>query len=164
MGIVGIILAVISLTLVFIPCIGFIGLLPAALALIFSIISIIQATNGYGSKGLGIGAMVVSLISIFLASVWLTFIGGGLAFINELENNPDRIEIFSKKLEKGLEDADIEIKIETDSMVKTLRSLESITDSSISKKDDAGKVKTARITIDTDSVRVHIEAKEKNKK
>ncbi|HQI88200.1 MAG TPA: hypothetical protein PLA63_02350, partial [Tenuifilum sp.] len=105
MGIVGIVLAVISLILAFIPCIGFVALLPAALALIFSIISIIQATNGYGSKGLGIGALIVSVLSIFLAVMWLTIISGGFSVLKDLERHPEKIEIFGKELEKELNDA-----------------------------------------------------------
>ncbi len=167
MGIVGIVLAVISLILAFIPCIGFVALLPAALALIFSIISIIQASNGYGSKGLGIGALIVSVISIFIALIWLTIIGGGVSILKDLEKNPDKFEIFGKELEKELKDANIQIRIETDSMEKTLRALESDADSvkvitiKKNKTDESG---TARITIDTDSVKIHIEAKETRKR
>lgn len=170
MGIVGIVLAVISLILAFIPCIGFVALLPAALALIFSIISIVQASSGYGSKGLGIGALIVSVISIFLAFLWLTIIGGGISILKDLEKNPDKIEIFGKELEKELKDANLKIRIETDSMVKTLRALESDADSvkvitiRKHKSDKNTEPDAARITIDTDSVKIHIEAKETRKK
>jgi len=170
MGIVSIVLAVISLILAFIPCIGFVALLPAALALIFSIISIIQATNGYGSKGLGIGALIVSVLSIFLAVMWLTIISGGFSVLKDLERHPEKIEIFGKELEKELNDANIQIRIETDSMVKTLRQLEGESDSikvvtiKKSKASKGGDTQGARITIDTDSVQIRIEATEKKKK
>lgn len=170
MGIVGIILAITSLILAFIPCIGFVALLPAALAVVFSIISIIQASNGYGSKGLGIGSLIVSVLSIFFAVIWLSLIGGGISILNELDKNPNKIEMFGKELEKELNDANIHIKIETDSMVKTLRSLEDETDSitvvTVKKvKENKGETsQDAVITIETDSVQIRIEAKEKTKK
>ncbi|MDI3526025.1 MAG: hypothetical protein PWR03_208 [Tenuifilum sp.] len=167
MGIVGIVLAVISIILAFIPCIGFVALLPAALAVVFSIISIVQASNGYGSKGLGIGALIISVLSILLAVLWLTIIGGGVSILNELERNPDKIDQITRELEKELKDSNIEIRIETDSMVKTLRTLENATDSvqvvtiKKTKTQKEGEFKKARITIDTDSVQVKIEATEK---
>lgn len=170
MGIVGIVLGVISLILAFIPCIGFVALLPAALALIFSVISIIQASNGYGSKGLGIGALIVSVLSIFLSVIWLTVITGGNSLLKELDKNPDKIEIFGKELEKELNNANVQIRIETDSMVKTLRTLEGETDSvkvvtvKKVKGSKGGANESANITIDTDSVHIRIEAKGKPKK
>ncbi|HDP76356.1 MAG TPA: hypothetical protein ENN49_10955 [Bacteroidales bacterium] len=170
MGIVGIVLAVISLILAFIPCIAFVALLPAALSLFFSIISIIQATNGYGSKGLGIGALVVSVLSIFLAVMWLTVISGGFSVLKNLDEHPGKIEIFGRELEKELNDANIQIRIETDSMVKTLRQLEGESDSikvitiKKSKSTKSSNTQGARITIDTDSVQIRIEATEKKKK
>ncbi len=173
MGIIGIVLAVISLVLAFIPCIGVVAFLPGALALIFSIISIVQASNGYGSKGLGIGALIVSLISILLAAAWLAIFSGTIMLADKAIKNSDKIEIFGeefgKALEKELGDDNVQIEIVSDSLENALRELERDMDS-LSGTDDEKTRKAARaaakavkksskIVIDTDSVNIRIESK-----
>lgn len=76
-GVVGIVFGIISLIVAFIPCIGIIALFPGLLAIVFSITSIVQASRGNGSRGLGIAALLVSLLSILIAVIWLVIIGGG---------------------------------------------------------------------------------------
>lgn len=173
MGIIGIVLAVISLILAFIPCIGVVAFLPGALALVFSIISIVQAANGYGSKSLGIGALIVSLISILLAAVWLVIFSGTMMIADKAIKNADKIEIFGeefgKALEKEMGEKEVHIEIVSDSLENALRDLEKELDS-LSGTDEekarkAGQAaakalkKSSKITIDTDSVKIRIEAK-----
>lgn len=169
MGIIGIVLAVISLILAFIPCIGIVAFLPAGIAIIFSVVSIVQATNGYGSKSLGIGALVVSIISVLVAAIWLSIIASS-------GNGSTKIEAFSKEFSRefrrgikdGFEDEDhATIRVESDSLEKTLRELEGdlksikITiDDKPSKNGKKGKKKVATITIESDSAKVHVEANE----
>ena len=43
MGIIGIVMGIISLIVAFIPCVGVVAFLPGGLAIIFSIVSIVQA-------------------------------------------------------------------------------------------------------------------------
>ena len=76
MGIIGIVLGVISLIVAFIPCVGVVAFIPGILALLFSVISIVQASRGNGSKGLGIVALVVSCLAILLAALWLSVFSG----------------------------------------------------------------------------------------
>lgn len=173
MGIIGIVLAVISLILAFIPCIGVVALLPGVLALCFSIISIVQAANGYGSKSLGIGALIVSLISVLIAAIWLAVFGGTIMFSDKALKHSDKIEIFGeefgKALEKELGDKDVHIEIISDSLENVLRDLERRLDSLTGTDEEntrkaaraAAKAlkKSSKITIDTDSVKVRIEAK-----
>lgn len=172
MGIIGIVLAVISLILAFIPCIGVVAFLPGALALVFSIISIVQASNGYGSKSLGIGALIVSIISILLAAIWLALFSGTMLFADK---NADKIELFGeefgKAFEKEMGKKNIHIEIVSDSLENALRDLENDlkdTNGTINadKARKAGQAtakalkKSAKVIIDTDSVKIRIEAKE----
>lgn len=175
MGIIGIVLAVISLILAFIPCVGVVAFLPAGIAIIFSIISIVQATNGYGSKGLGIGALVVSIISTLIAALWFAVFSGSLMLDNAFNGNAD-LEIFGKEFSKkfkndfssdfekgfkeGFEDGNVKIRIESDSLEKTLRQLESGANNfeiTIDEEKNKGKnkvKKTTVITIKPDSIKV----------
>lgn len=174
MGIIGIVLAVISLILAFIPCIGVVAFLPGALALVFSIISIVQAANGYGSKSLGIGALIVSLISILLAAVWLAVFSGTMMLADKAIRNSDKIEIFGeefgKAFEKEMGKKDVHIKIISDSLENALRELEKDLENMDGRTDEekarqAGQAaakalkKSSKIVIDTDSVKIKIETR-----
>ncbi|HPD94402.1 MAG: hypothetical protein H6537_03490 [Bacteroidales bacterium] len=178
MGIIGIVLAIISLILAFIPCIGVVALLPGGLSLIFSIISIVQATNGYGSKGLGIGALIVSLISVILAALWLMVFSGTLVFADKIIKNADKIETFGDEFGKAMEEefsdgkGNVHIDISTDSLENTLRALEDSVDGTNGKLTDKEKIqkaaratakalkKSAKVVVETDSVKIKIEANE----
>lgn len=163
-GIVGIVLAAISLILAFIPCIGMVAVFPAVIAIILGIISIMQASSGYGSKGLGIGTLAVSVASIIVAALWFAVLGGSI-ILDEALSNSHRIEIFGKKLERAFDDTfdddnddgNVTIKIESDSLENTLRELEGSMKSieiNIDNKDGNKKNNSATIIIKTDSVRV----------
>lgn len=176
MGIIGIVLAVISLILAFIPCVGIVAFLPAGLALIFSVISIVQASNGYGSRSLGIGALIVSLLSILLAAVWLMVFSGTLVIADKTIKNADKIELFGKEFEKSIKeefgDESINIDIDTDDLEATLRELEDTLnnlDDTLTDEEKIKKVakasakaikKNSRIIISTDSTKVEIHVKE----
>jgi len=173
MGIIGIVLGVVSLVLAFIPCIGIMAFIPGVLALTFSIISIVQASNGYGSKGLGIGALIVSLVSIVLAAAWLIIFSGTFAFADRAIRNSERIEIlgkeFGKAFEKEFDKGDVRLKIVSDSLENSLRQLENELDSldgyiPEEKARKAGQAaaralkKSTRVVIETDSGKIQIEA------
>lgn len=133
MGIIGIVMGIISLIVAFIPCVGVVAFLPGGLAIIFSIVSIVQASRGNGSKSLGIVSLVVSSLAILLAAAWLMLFSGISYVANEAMKNPNQFE----QLEKGLRDAfkdieDMEVNIEIqekttvriDSLENKLRYLE----------------------------------------
>jgi hypothetical protein len=126
-GIIGIVLAIIALIVAFIPCVGAVAFIPGGLALIFSIISIIQASRGSGSKSLGIISMIVSFIAIIIAAIWLVVFGGLSVIANKALNDPDKIE----RIEKGIKDAfnqDREVvnQPRLDSLESRLRDLEAL--------------------------------------
>lgn len=133
MGIIGIVMGIISLIVAFIPCVGVVAFLPGGLAIIFSVVSIVQASRGNGAKSLGIVSLVVSSLAILLAAAWLMLFSGFSHVANEAINNPKQFE----QLEKGLRDAfkdieDMEVNIEIkekttvriDSLENKLRYLE----------------------------------------
>lgn len=147
MGIIGIVMGVISLIVAFIPCVGVVAFLPGGLAIIFSVISIVQATKGNGAKGLGIVSLVVSSLAILLAATWLMVFSGVSMIANEAINDPEKFE----KLEKGIKEAfegdfDEEIsKPRIDSLENKLRELESKNAQEIKKAKEEIKAAKAEI-------------------
>lgn len=74
LGIIALILGIISLLFAFIPCVGMLAFAPAGIALLLSTIGLVQANKNNGAKGLNLGALIVSVISIIFASIWLIII------------------------------------------------------------------------------------------
>ena len=130
MGIIGIVMGIISLIVAFIPCVGIVAFLPGGLAIIFSIVSIVQASRGNGSKSLGIVSLIVSSLAIVLAALWLMLFSGLSFFANEALKNPKQLEELEKGLRDAFKDIDIKVDIEEtttvqiDSLENRLRSLE----------------------------------------
>jgi hypothetical protein len=122
MGIIGIVMGIISLIVAFIPCVGIVAFLPGGLAIIFSIISIVQASRGNGTKSLGIISLIVSILAILLAAAWLMLFSGFSFIANEALKDPQKME----KLEKGLRDAfkDLEIDAQIEERTTRIDSLE----------------------------------------
>ncbi len=108
-GIVGLILGLIALLLSFIPCIGMFALIPGVMAIIFSILSLNQANQGNGNKGLPIAALVVSVMATLIASIWLMFF---TEFKHKHQDKLDFIEHFSDELDEKIEDMNIDSIIE----------------------------------------------------
>jgi hypothetical protein len=125
MGIIGIVLGVISLIVAFIPCVGVVAFLPGGLAIVFSIISILQASKGNGSKSLGIISLIISGIAVVIAAAWLMLFSG-LSFIaNETMKDPKKMENIEKEIREVFRDFDDEKTSKTiDSLENKLRNLE----------------------------------------
>ncbi len=75
-GIAGLVVGLLALILAFIPCVGVIAIGPGAIAIVLSVVGLIQANQGNGAKGLIIAALVVSIVATGIAAVWGIVIGG----------------------------------------------------------------------------------------
>lgn len=75
-GIAGMVLGVLALVVAFIPCIGIIALVPGAIAILLSVIGLVQANQNNGAKGLIIAALVISILATGIAAIWGIVIGG----------------------------------------------------------------------------------------
>lgn len=71
MGIVALILGIISLPLAFIPCVGFLAIPPACLAIIFGIIGIVQANKVGGKKGLPMAGLIIGIVALVIIVAWM---------------------------------------------------------------------------------------------
>ncbi|MDD3567250.1 MAG: hypothetical protein PHT92_02510 [Bacteroidales bacterium] len=128
MGIIGIVMGIISLIVAFVPCVGVVAFLPGGLAIVFSIISIVQASRGNGAKSLGIISLVVSSLAIILAAAWLIILSGAITIPHRGPNDPAQLEQIEKGLRNAFKDLDIETQDHTtekiDSLENKLRYLE----------------------------------------
>lgn len=130
MGIIGIVMGIISLIVAFIPCVGVVAFFPGGLAIIFSILSIVQASRGNGSKSLGIVSLIVSSLAIVLAALWLTLFMGLLNVNNEAFRSSKPFKEFEEGIHDAFKDMDIKVDVEetttvqADSLENKLRSLE----------------------------------------
>jgi hypothetical protein len=67
-GVAGFVIGIIALIIAFIPCLGMYALVPGVLALIFSLVALIQANRAHASRGLIIAALVISSVATVIAS------------------------------------------------------------------------------------------------
>ena len=89
LGIAGLILGIIAFIFAFIPCFGWVALIPGFIAVALSIVALTQANKANGAKGLIIAALVVSIIGTSVA-ILQGFIFAGI--LSEGSHIKDRIE------------------------------------------------------------------------
>lgn len=122
-GIVALILGLIALMLSFVPCIGMFALIPGMMAIIFAAISLSQATQGNGNKGLPIAALIVSILATLIAAIWLFFFTD---IKNRHKDKIDFIEDFSEEIEEKIDEINIDSIVEEE--IKDLKININVTD------------------------------------
>lgn len=100
LGIAGFVLAIIAILTAFIPVVGIGAIVPAVLAIVFTSIAISKSLKTDHLRGLIIAGLIISIVAFFI-SVSQIYIGVKL---NSLGKRTDKIEAFSKELQKGLDD------------------------------------------------------------
>ncbi len=76
LGIASLVLAIISLLVSFIPCIGSIALVPAGIAILLGAIGLVQASKHNAPRGLLISGLIVGIVAFFIAGAWSFLING----------------------------------------------------------------------------------------
>jgi len=111
LGIIGLILGILTLFIGFIPCIGFIAFIPGTIAIILSIIGLSQANKDNGARGLNIGALIVSVVGLLVASVWLFFLAG-LATIDDEDIEGFVEDVIEEVIEESVHNPDLQDALE----------------------------------------------------
>jgi len=101
LGIAGLVLGIISLIIAFIPCFGWVAIVPGAVAIVLSVVGLSQATKVNAPKGIIVAALVISIIGTCIAAVWGVILS---SVAHEGKGWFDRIEKVGKEFEKGFED------------------------------------------------------------
>lgn len=104
-GIASLILGILALLIAFIPCIGFLAIIPGVVAIVLAIVGLSQAGKAQGAKGVIIAGLVVSIIGTILAATWLILFSAGGIFFNEMGKEPfkRKIESVVKEFNSGFE-------------------------------------------------------------
>ena len=145
LGIIGLVLGILTLFIGFIPCIGLAAIAPGILAIILSIIGLVQANRNNGARGLNISALIVSIIGVLVASIWI-FVFVGLSTLDD----EDIHNIVEDVIEDVMEESGHSIEL-----METMEELEEHFDEMCV---DSIKIKT-----DSVEIKVKVEVETKNK-
>jgi hypothetical protein len=107
LGIIGLILGIITFMLGFIPCIGVIAIIPGVIAIILSAVGLSQANRGNGARGINIGALIVSIIGVLVASLWLIFVVG-IANLNQDEIEDFVEDVIEEVIDESVHNPDLQ--------------------------------------------------------
>jgi hypothetical protein len=94
LGIASLILAILALIFSFIPCFGYFAIAPAALAILFGALGLVQASKANAPRGLILSGLIIGIIAFLIAGAWGLLISGGTnstdyieeEFVEELNN------------------------------------------------------------------------------
>jgi hypothetical protein len=116
LGIAALITAIVTFVLAVIPCVGLIAIIPGIIAIILASVGLSQASRSGAPRGILVAGLIIGIIAS-LISVSQVFVAGKIA--KNADKWPDEIQNLVRDVQddvvKDLEDANISIKIESDS-------------------------------------------------
>jgi len=133
LGVAGLVIGILAVFLALIPCIGWIAIIPGVIALALSLVAFSQANKGNGSKGVIIGALVVSIIATSIGLIQIVFFAAvateGGNILNKIEKVAKEFEDefedeYGKDFEEALEDVEKSMKEIGDDLEETMERLE----------------------------------------
>ena len=114
LGVAGLVIGILAVILALIPCIGWIAIIPGVIALALTLVAFSQANKGNGSKGVIIGALVISIIATSIGLIQIFFFAAvateGGNIVNKIEKVAKEFEDefegeYGKDIEEAIEDA-----------------------------------------------------------
>ena len=137
LGVAGLVLGILCLFMAFIPCVGVIAIGPGVVAIVLSIVGLVQANKNNGSKGINIAALVVSGLGTLIACLWL-FIFVGIASLDD-DQIEDIVEDVIEEVVSGTNSCNTDLQDELDKLEMQLDSIKF--DETIIIKTDSTKIK-----------------------
>ena len=113
----GLALAILTLLISFVPCIGTLAVIPGVLAIIFSAFAVKEAAKGNAPKTLTTASLAISIIGVVIAIIWAVFI------ISVTPRQKPRDLFYPQKKYKNIEENDDSrksIRIRPSSFVKNM--------------------------------------------
>ena len=147
LGVAGLVIGILAVILAMIPCVGWIAIIPGVIALALSLVAFSQANKGNGSKGVIIGALVVSIIAISIGLVQIVFFAAVATEGGNIKNKIEKVakefgdefeDEYGKDFEEALEDVEKSIEEIGEDMEETMEKLEE--DDELSDDEKAGKM------------------------
>ena len=147
LGVAGLVIGILAAILAMIPCVGWIAIIPGVIALALSLVAFSQANKGNGSKGVIIGALVVSIIAISIGLVQIVFFAAVATEGGNIKNKIEKVarefgdefeDEYGKDIDEALEDVEKSIEEIGEDMEETMEKLEE--DDELSDDEKAAKM------------------------
>ena len=133
LGVAGLVIGILAAILAMIPCVGWIAIIPGVIALALSLVAFSQANKGNGSKGVIIGALVVSIIAISIGLVQIVFFAAVATEGGNIKNKIEKVakefgdefeDEYGKDIDEALDDVEKSIEEIGEDMEETMEKLE----------------------------------------
>jgi len=133
LGVAGLVIGILAVILAMIPCVGWIAIIPGVIALALSLVAFSQANKGNGSKGVIIGALVVSIIAISIGLVQIVFFAAIATEGGNIKNKIEKVakefgdefeDEYGKDVEKAMGDVEESVNEIGEDMEETMEKLE----------------------------------------
>ena len=133
LGVAGLVIGILAVILAMIPCVGWIAIIPGVIALALSLVAFSQANKGNGSKGVIIGALVVSIIAISVGLVQIVFFAAIATEGGNIKNKIEKVakefgdefeDEYGKDVEKAMGDVEESVNEIGEDMEETMEKLE----------------------------------------
>jgi hypothetical protein len=117
LGIAALITAIITFVLAVIPCVGLIAIIPGIIAIILAVVGLSQASTNNAPRGVLLAGLIIAVVASMI-SFSQFFVAGKFArrahdkWPSKLENVINDVQ---ENVVKNIEDANVSIKVETDS-------------------------------------------------
>ena len=137
LGVAGLVLGILCLFMAFIPCVGVFAIGPGIVAIILSIVGLIQANKNNGSKGINIAALIVSGLGTIIAFLWL-FVFVGIASLDD-DQIHGMVEDVMEEVVTGTNSCNADLQDDLEKLEQQLDSIQ--LDEMIIIKTDSSKIK-----------------------
>jgi len=133
LGVAGLVIGILAAILAMIPCVGWIAIIPGVIALALSLVAFSQANKGNGSKGVIIGALVVSIIAISIGLIQIIFFAAIATEGGNIKNKIEKVAKefgdefegeYGKDFEEALDDVEKSVEEIGEDMEETMEKLE----------------------------------------
>ena len=133
LGVAGLVIGILAAILAMIPCVGWIAIIPGVIALALSLVAFSQANKGNGSKGVIIGALVVSIIAISIGLIQIIFFAAIATEGGNIKNKIEKVakefgdefeDEYGKDVEKAMGDVEESVNEIGEDMEETMEKLE----------------------------------------
>ncbi|MCD6566510.1 MAG: hypothetical protein J7K53_11285 [Bacteroidales bacterium] len=151
LGVAGLVVGILAVILALIPCIGWIAIIPGVIALALSLVAFSQANKGNGSKGVIIGALVISIIATSIGLIQIVFFATVASEGGHIMNKIEKVakefgdefegeygKDFEEAIDEAIEDVGKSVEKVGEDMEETMERLEE--DAELSDEEKAAKM------------------------
>lgn len=122
LGVAALITGIITFVLAVIPCVGILAIIPGIIAIVLASIGLSQASRNNSPRGILLAGLIIGIVSVMISFSWILVISGKIArhsnkWPTEIQSVIDEVK---DNVKKGIEDAHVSIKIESNGDTVTI--------------------------------------------